>query len=543
MIQELARSGLAAPEVPAERVYSRLFTAPAVNDQGEVAFINQLELIGGPSSQNEEALFGPAPGSRSTLALIAKAGDPVAGQPDGAVLDQISTHALNSAGQSSFNALLRKPDGSSNRDDNQAIFGPSVSGEPRLVAREGGVVPGRSDGRLFSELSLAQMDDAGRLLFESSLQTEAGGPIDRSFIDNIFASLPTDDEPKRVVGPFDPAFAVDESLQYTFLTRPTLNNAGVLTFSTSVTTIEEEMIIQIDPDGRHEVLARTSQVPPGLLEDGARFYDLGPFVNTPAGDLAFFGSLLEPDGSINDFNVPLLFGPGNGSGSALQVIARQGMPAPGAEDGALYFSVDESSLVMSDSGFLAFQAGLLNADGTSDRATAGALFGAAANEETPVRLLARAGQPAPGANDGAVFDRFADPLINDHGAVAFIAELRNADGSIIDIRGKKALYLAIEGDLHLVARAGQLFEAVAIDGTLRSGTVSGIGFSADSRESIFGSVGAQREYGLSNHYLAFSIYFTDGTSGVYRLAIPEPSLFGGLAVVLGVSIRRHAPRR
>ncbi len=138
-------------------------------------------------------------------------------------------------------------------------------------------------------------------------------------------------------------------------------------------------------------------------------------------------------------------------------------------------------------------------------------------------LVARTGQAAPGADAGLSFSEFSLPALNDRGQSAFSALLA---GGLQGTTGRGVWATNSMGALQLIVRTGALFEVAPGD----SRTVSDVGFSPDDGFNNKGQV-------------AFSATFTDGSQGVFvsnLVAVPEPAslALGALAGIVGLAMRR-----
>jgi hypothetical protein len=152
-------------------------------------------------------------------------------------------------------------------------------------------------------------------------------------------------------------------------------------------------------------------------------------------------------------------------------------------------------------------------------------------------LVVREGSQAPGTPAGTVFFGFptigtaTPPTFNAAGAVAFTTLLRGDDVTASNDRGLWAQ--DDNGVLNLVLRKGDLFEVAA--GDFR--TISFI-----SAIIAGGDEGGRSTFFNADGTLAFRLDFTDGTSGIFTAAVPEPSTFALLAIG-AVGICLHRTRR
>lgn len=287
-------------------------------------------------------------------------------------------------------------------------------------------------------------------------------------------------------------------------------------------------------------IAVTGDLAPGV-DDGAEFdfFSGNPTLNA-AGDVAFEAFLRRGSGpdagdvsSGNNRNA--IFGPAAGAGTPLSVLAREGQAAPGVDDGAEFSFFGSPAL--NDAGDVAFSAGLRLEDGsgagnvdTGNNRTA--ILGPDAGGGAPLSVLARAGQTAPGVHDGAEFDLFSGtPTLNAAGDVAFLASLRTVAGDVDD-SNDTGLFAFVDGVLKLIVREGDLVDVVPADGLAEALTVSAINFDND----VFDGSTGFNDAGT----LAFGLAFTNGTSGIFTVTVPEPGAGFVLLAALGGVLR---PRR
>ncbi|MEK6643840.1 MAG: choice-of-anchor tandem repeat NxxGxxAF-containing protein [Planctomycetota bacterium] len=154
-----------------------------------------------------------------------------------------------------------------------------------------------------------------------------------------------------------------------------------------------------------------------------------------------------------------------------------------------------------------------------------------------LKLLVRTGMEAPGLGQGATFmELWGEASINALGTTVFYA-------TTVDNGIYRSGYWAAnpdDGTLYPIVLSRQLIE-------VRSGVmkeVDSIGLSDNLGSRSFSSGGQDGlPTGLNeNNQAAFRIAFTDGTSGVFVVTIPEPSSLAILALCM-LSIFRHQARR
>ena len=176
---------------------------------------------------------------------------------------------------------------------------------------------------------------------------------------------------------------------------------------------------------------------PGM-DDGVLLSFFGfPALNA-SGDIAFEAGFSS--GSA-------VFGPTAGAGSSLGPIAQQNEVAPGVDDGAVFgpLTGEFFELSLNASGDVAFGAILRTEPGLGfppEGEFAGtAIFGPTAGTGSPLGLIVRSGDPAPGVGDGAVFGGVQMPLmLNDSGDVVFTASLGTGTGNEVNSNNNTAIF-------------------------------------------------------------------------------------------------------
>jgi hypothetical protein len=209
----------------------------------------------------------------------------------------------------------------------------------------------------------------------------------------------------------------------------------------------------------------------------------------------------------------------------LALVARAGEQAPGAPAGVLYDYFYEANI--SDDNRVGFFATLR---GTS--VTTGNDYAIFAGAPGDIHLLARSGDVAPHSG-GAIFDYVDWPVLNGSGQSLFKAWFR---GPSVTTDNDTAVYLADpDGSLHLLARAGEPFTVAAGD----TRTIAGVDF---VRQLISGGGDGQPLSLNDAGQVALSIFFTDGSQGIFLASIPEPGAAALVALTLTASLLRRGRR-
>jgi hypothetical protein len=212
------------------------------------------------------------------------------------------------------------------------------------------------------------------------------------------------------------------------------------------------------------------------------------------------------------------------SGGTLSVVARVGDHAPDTPDGVQFG--EASYHLISGSGGVSFR-GRLSGPGVNSANNQGVW-----SDSTGVlRLVVREGQQAPGMPDGFVFGGSSDEWMisggmNALGQFAFVSGCRRP--GVPPDRGG-IWFTGLDGSLHYLIGSGDTLTVAP--GDVR--TITGVniwGFSGgqDGRASFFNASGE----------LAFLASFTDGSSGVFVAATPEPG-----AIAMSIAAWLLAARR
>ncbi len=174
------------------------------------------------------------------------------------------------------------------------------------------------------------------------------------------------------------------------------------------------------PAPQVEVVARSGDPAPGT-PPGVEIDWISSVVADRDGRLTFTASLL---GSGNEFDAGVWQETEPG---LLQLVVRTGDPAPGTDPG-IVFSLFFQGLTVSGDGRIAFK-GTLTGPGVNELNDFGIWATDAGGE---LRLVAREGQPAPGAGSpwrhGSNGQVFSDPVWSDDGRLAFRARTIGARG-------------------------------------------------------------------------------------------------------------------
>ncbi|MGE5610822.1 MAG: choice-of-anchor tandem repeat NxxGxxAF-containing protein [Bacillota bacterium] len=292
-------------------------------------------------------------------------------------------------------------------------------------------------------------------------------------------------------------------------------------------TQENDRVLWRGTAGSLQPILREGDVAPGT---NARFHNGGlTHVSAKGHVLAGYELSGGDTTSQNNWGMWLV------SDSGTRLVVRRGDPALGMPAGVRMDDFDGG--LSSDAGGVDHLILMGNVAGTG--ITEDNKMAVWAGEAGALRLVARAGDHAPGTPEGIVFGRHqwsstsqympafeVSGHVNALGQVAFMGHL---SGLGIDNTNYEGIWATMpDGTLELVARQGELFDVGG--GDLRE--ILSLGEFVKSGGLSFNDRGE----------LAFVAGFADGTSGVVVAYVPEPGVMGMMGVgavgVLGMRRRR-----
>ncbi len=431
----------------------------------------------------------------ATTTVVAQTGQAV---PDGngIFLNFSEPYVQDNSGVASFVGNLTTTSGGTG--DNSGIYA-GIGGQLTQLVRKGEVVPG--GGSISSFESHVVISEVGQLAFRAAL-TGTGSPVGIYRRDN--GSLTQIARTGQVVPGGDGTISN--------LFRPTLNNAGQLTFvaglSDTLGGSANDSAVYRGVGGTLTQIARKGQTAP----DGNGSLNLFDYVFIGSvGQVTFGATLLNTvGGSTDDYGIF------NGAGSQLTQIVREGQMAPDG-NGRLTPSAPRSA---NNSGQVIFRAHLTGtaAPGMDDQ-------GIFRGDGGLVTEVARRGQTAPDGNGR--FSGFTEPVVNDLGEAAFVGFLEDTVSPGSDGTG---IFRGSGNSLTQIVRAGQS----APDG---NGTFSGF---SEPNINNHGQIAFQA--GLNNTIGGADsggIFIYDENLGLREVVRTRQTLLGRLIVSVRLQLQLY----
>jgi hypothetical protein len=337
-LAEIVAAGAQAPGAVDGAVFSNIFSIVGAG-AGRAAFIGRVEAPG-LTNANDNGIW--TNDDDGVLRKVMQAGDPVAPLGAGVYFNPILSpfevqngpdvirHAVNAAGEVVFTAGLNGPNARDVNDRGLFLRDPNALS---VLARRGDPVPGTGDGAVFANFlrgrAAPSINDRGDVAFQAGfeLTTRDQGLFLRPRGGELQLFARTGDEVPGAGG----------GVTWKYLSDPNLNNAGQLAFQASlqgpaVGPTNSRAIVAGRPDDL-QIVARSGDLAPGTLGSFLYFgngpvegYE-PPLINA-AGHAAFVALLSGP--GVTPYNDSGLWA--QDPSGQLQLIAREGDPAPGGGD-------------------------------------------------------------------------------------------------------------------------------------------------------------------------------------------------------------------
>ncbi|MDH3968309.1 MAG: VCBS repeat-containing protein [Rhodospirillales bacterium] len=360
---------------------------PVVNETGGVAFRSGLTGAG-VDPENDDGIWVGKPSS-GPMVLAVRSGDPAPGTPLGVFFANLigSTYAFNNGGVIAFLADLDGDRDLVDEDNDEGIW-VGKPGQIQLAARKGFAAPGLPAGTRIEQFSGSPVvNGSDQVAFAGTLESEGG--VD-----------PGNDE-----------------------------------------------AIWVGKAGQVQLLVREGDEAPGA--PGTRFENLANADTPPAlnntGTVAFRSSLDNIEGEIDPERDEGIWA---GKPGSVQLVVREGDPAPGTPSGVVFSSFLNPGALVNSTGQVAFIARLRGAG-----VDAGNDLGIWVGKPGALQLVVRTFDQAPGAPDGVRFESLGTPSLNANGGIAFAAEL---DGLDVTADNDEGVWGGRAGELVLVAREGDV---------------------------------------------------------------------------------------
>lgn len=472
------------------------FGFPLIDSAGRVAFRGYVSGPGVDSSNNEGLWHGEA----NSLDLIVREGFDAPLVESGTRLRLIGpVYYLGSDGTVAFNGAMEGPDMPSTGAI--GMWGWN-SNNVRIVARTGTLAPGLDEGERFRSIGTAKFSVAsdGGVSFWSALGNAAGVP----YFDHDSVWTERGGSPELLAREGDAVPEVSPSATLSGLTFIGSSKTGTPTrvfhgsMKGGILGGGFDYGLWVESNSSMSLVAYTGMPAPGF-QDGRLLGNIltSAFAVNSSGQTAFTGFAGDPNGAQNSFMVYA------GSQDALRFIAQDGDQAPGTLPGVRFdamYSNNLQSLPISESGRTAFKTSLIGPGVnlfTNSRAVYSEGFGT-------LDLVARAGNQAPGAPDGALFDRFNTIDMLASGQLIFGASLR---GTGVTTENSNGIWVQNPmGELLKLVRQGDVIEVGS--GDFR--TVAFFNFAFGQSVNELGDI-------------AIEMRFADNTSGVFVTRVPEPA--------------------
>jgi len=475
---------------------------PTINASGQVAFGAGLYGEGIRSGRNSGAFYSEGGG---VLIPVAQMGGAVPLPERGAVFVPAagSEPTLSNSGHVYYRSFFMTPGRAGTSGD--GIFS-NVGGEFHMVCREGESVFGLPAGVFLKDIEQpVRFNNHGQVAFHGMLGGE-GVTEDNDWA--YFAER--SGVLKLVLREGQPIPGTEPGIILRNANSPSFNDLGQLAFRAFVTgenaTTRIDSGIFLESDGVVHCVALRGQPAPGT-EEGVAFYRFSDPAFNNAGHVAFSAELTGP--WVNEANKRAIY---VYQDEELRLMAREGGDAPDQPEGVVFGSLKSCSINGAGHCLL-----------TPVLAGPGIDFSNRQTIYTDVsgafRLIVRAGDPAPGMEEGVRLDGFRDASFNRVGQIAFTAILR---GSTITSDNDLAIYLYDpEYGFFIVAREGDVIDVdddPVSEELWKIESVKSVRFAwsngEDGRPNSFNDQGQ----------LAFQLDLSGGMSGVMvaRFVLPEP---------------------
>jgi len=447
-------------------------------------------------------------GANGSLQLLARKGDPAPGLPGQSFSSFDSWVFHNQDIQPGPRATI-----SATTDGGLAGVWRGPAGGLQLMAAQGAAAPGTNDASTFASFS-----DVRGTGFHAAFRAElANAPAGKQ--SGIWWGTPGDVRLAARTGEPAPGAA---GANFTAFGAPTMlfPANGEIAFQATLDTPTAAQGIWWGLPGGIQIVHRSGDQVPGAGV-GVAFDTFGSPQATPIDvnlqELVFTAT--HKGSGVNDGNNAGLFG---GDRKAPVLVARTGDAAPGAA--GLHFARLDDPVV---SGFrIGFKAALAGqgANASNDDS----VWVAQTGNQPSLTMLAREGQPAPGA-PGAVFASFETPA--PFFTPVFVATLAGPGVDDSNDRGIWSLLSSLQTQPTLILREGDQFTVAP--GDVR--TIERLVVAPTHTQ-----YGGESTWTPASRYITFAADFTDGSSGVFTYNfVPEPAVATWLLAAPALLLRRR----
>ena len=504
----VAVSGQIAPISSGDVTFVR-FDVPAIDGNGGTAFL--ADLAGdGARGPHDTGVFSETQGK---LDVIARHGEQAFGLAEGVLLDRFSLFNYSATGNTTFHATLS---GGEVADGNDTSLWVESQTGLALLARAGDAIPGADSATEYAAFfTRPAINDTGQVVFFPELRESPTSLLTSGLV------APSASGPLTLVakaGDLAPgtdgnAVFLEQGFENPFSSRTVVDSTGgtiLLGFvdGENVTEATNAGLWVRGDDGDLQLLVRNGDHAPGTspARNFLSFAQL-PRINA-VGEVAFTAFLTREDDSDELFNVGIW----RGSTDDLELVARTNDSAPIYDPGIRFGDLSLPNI--NDRGDVSFQAVLAGDSVTSlsELSLWSKPFGA----DGEIRLVARAGDHAPGTALDVEFRAFSTHVLNAAGHLAFMAVVGGPDVSTPNGNISGIWAEDVTGNLMLIARDGDTLEVAP--GDVR--TITSLAFQANT-----GNSDGQPSGFNDNGMVAFRARFADGSSGVFVSSIatlPEP---------------------
>lgn len=506
------------------------------------------------------------PGTPPRLAVpIVWAGDPTPGL-DGHVFSPSTFGVVNDAGAVAISA---RPDGGS---------GPSAlwrwdaaaAGAPTPLVLPGDA-PVPAGGAQIGSAFAREITPTGRIGYEASFALGVGGVT--AATQKAYLTWNPDSGHRLVARSGDPAPGFDDARLLLGISAdaiPDWNDTGAVIFSAAALSVAAPVFppdagfYRFDPASGLGLVFRDGDPAPG--DPGGQLVPPVIHRQDDQGRIAFAAPV------VTDLAVPAQTALiETDAAGALHQIARTGAEAPGVPGSVLNW-IPGGGFFGFGGGRLAFAGQMASGPGGVTASDDWGIW--VADDPSHVALVVRAGDAVPGAS-GLVFRSFDTPAVSDAGRILFTASLLR-EGGVTGFDDSVLVAASAAGDLERIAREGDPSPVVpgeqwgrfsgrgdpfAADGGIFFSTSAGIGttrlvyrdpdgaFHLIAGEGLpvdfgFGDVRTLQSFidwdsseGLTRYTV--TARFSDGSSGLFLVSVPEPATAALLTIGLVVLARAH----